>query len=85
VPAPPPAPAAGEALLTIAQVVTYFGCVGGDVTYAAVEDWIRRGHLPRAGYDNRGRVLVRYAEVLDAEAVTWRATRGRPRRACVTP
>ena len=68
-----------DAQVTIRAVVAYFDTIGGDVTYAAVDKWIRRGLLTTTGQDDRGRLLVRFGDVLDVEARTHRETRGRPR------
>lgn len=65
-----------DARLTIAQLVLYFG---GDVTYQAIEAWVRRGKIPH-GKDWRGRVTIRLGDALEVEARTHRQRRGRPRK-----
>lgn len=65
-----------DARLTIRQVVQYFG---GDVSYRAVDQWVRRGLIPH-GKDHQGRITVRLGDALDAEAATHMQARGRPRK-----
>jgi predicted site-specific integrase-resolvase len=65
-----------DARLTIRQVVQYFG---GDVSYRAVDQWVRRGLIPHVK-DTRGRITVRLGDALDAEAATHMQARGRPRK-----
>jgi hypothetical protein len=65
-----------DARLTIRQVVAYFG---GDVSYRAVDQWVRRGLIPH-GKDSQGRITVRLGDALDAEAATYQQARGRPRK-----
>jgi hypothetical protein len=65
-----------DARVTIAALVLFFG---GDVSYKCIDGWIRRGLLPTRGRDERGRLLVRFGDALDAERRTFRAARGRRR------
>lgn len=65
-----------DARLTIRQVVDYFG---GDVSYRAVDQWVRRGLVPHTK-DRNGRILIRLGDALDAEAATHMQARGRPRK-----
>lgn len=65
-----------DAKLTIGQVVLYFG---GDVTYRAVDQWVRRELVPHTK-DGRGRIRIRLGDALEAEASTHTQRRGRPRK-----
>ena len=65
-----------DARLTIRQIVQYFG---GDVSYRAVDQWVRRGLVPHE-QDGQGRIVVRLGDALDAEAATHMQARGRPRK-----
>lgn len=46
-----------------------------NVTVGAVCNWVRRGHLPVADRDSRGRPLYRVIDVAKAERATAKAAR----------
>ncbi|MUN41420.1 hypothetical protein [Actinomadura litoris] len=66
-----------DALLTIPELVTFFD---GQVSYGAIDQWVRRNKITPRGRNDRGQLLIRFGDALQTEADTHATKRGRPRK-----